>query len=442
MINVLGCQILNDSKGFHSKWRFFSSFSFFSVLFSWFLSSFFELQPSFSSSGRATFPPFLLLGGAAWSLFLLRVVLSFWVLGFFPLGSYCWVVVPWSSPSWCCCFSPFTWCLYFFLCSLFALVLRRRGRRTSFFFVSVSWCCLLLSLGWLFILLLGGVVSLPFGWCCCFFFSCLVVLRFSSSFYVELLGFFPLWWSLLFGGAAFHLLHWVVVRLFGLLLGGAAWSPLPFGGVAVYPSPTGWYCSLSLGGVAVFLLLFDGVVFLLLLLWVGLLFPPSSVGWCCLVTSLCGVVKTTPVGAVASFSCLVVLFPLPTGWCCFLSNVLTPVGCYFVPRLLLGGVFLSSFGWVFFLLFSWVVLLGLLLPWRCFPLLSRECCLVSSLFGWSLLLGGAAFHFLHWVVVLPSSVGGAAWSPLPFGGVAVFPSPFGGVSSFLAPPLLLPLFTL
>ena len=51
-----------------------------------------------------------------------------------------------------------------------------------------------------------------------------------------------------------------------LLLRGAAWFLSSLGGFAVFPSP------------------FGGVVFLLLL-WVGLLFHLSSVGWCCLLSA-------------------------------------------------------------------------------------------------------------------------------------------------------------
>ena len=88
-----------------------------------------------------------------------------------------------------------------------------------------------------------------------------------------------------------------------LLLGGAAWSPPSLGEVLLFflfllvvlPSFSSCRCGCvllggaawslpSLDGVAVFHHLFGGLAFLRLL-WVGLLFPLSSVGWCCLVSS-------------------------------------------------------------------------------------------------------------------------------------------------------------
>ena len=75
-----------------------------------------------------------------------------------------------------------------------------------------------------------------------------------------------------------------------------------------------------------FFLLFGVVV--LLLLWVGLLFLPSSVGWCSVSSSFLGGV------ACFSFSCLVVLPSFSSVWCVCVLHLL-----------------------------SLVVLLGLLLPW-------------------------------------------------------------------------------
>ena len=95
-----------------------------------------------------------------------------------------------------------------------------------------------------------------------------------------------------------------------LLLRGAAWS-LPSSGGVAFLLPFAWCCLVS--SLFGWSLLF-GAAFLLLL-WVGLLYLPSSVGWCCLVSSflLGGVV-------VLSFSCLVVLPSIPSfGWGCFFS---------------------------------------------------------------------------------------------------------------------------
>ena len=203
---------------------------------------------------------------------------------------------------------------------------------------------------------------LPFGWCGCFFLLLLggaawfppSLTLFSSPFAWCCLVSSLFGWSLLFGGAAFHL----------LLLGG----------VAVFPSPVWWCClpSPPLGGVVLlglllllvvllfFLLLFGGAAFLLLLL-VGLLHPPSSVGWCCFSFLLGGVV-------VFSFSCCVVLLGLLLPWRCF--PLLLRGAAWFLPPL--GGV--SCLVDFVFLLLLWV---GLLYP----PSSVAWCCLVSSVFS-------------------------------------------------------------
>ena len=136
----------------------------------------------------------------------------------------------------------------------------------------------------------------------------------------------------------------------------------------------GWCCCLPF-------FLF-GVAFLLLL-WVELFFPLSSVAWCRLVSSFCGWC------CCFSFSCLVVLSSSSFGWDCFF------------PRLLLGGA-----AWSPPPFFSHVALFPSPVRWCCLPspplgeaafTLSsvRWCCLVSSSFGWCcvspLLLRGAAF---------------------------------------------------
>ena len=132
-------------------------------------------------------------------------------------------------------------------------------------------------------------------------------------------------------------------------------SSFLLGGVAVIPSPV-WRCCLPsppLGGAA----------FSPVFCWVVLLgFHPSMGGV-----------------AVFSLSCLVLLgLLLLLGWW----------GC-FVPRLQLGGVASFAFsGWGGVpLLFSWVVLLGFLLPFG-------WCCSLSFPFG------GVVFLLLFWVELL------------------------------------------
>ena len=95
-----------------------------------------------------------------------------------------------------------------------------------------------------------------FGWGCVLHLFCWVVLLghpplalFPLSFYVVLLGFFPLWVVLLF---SFSCLVALSSSSFGwgsfihhLLLGGAVWFHSSFwllDGVAVFPSPVWWCC--------------------------------------------------------------------------------------------------------------------------------------------------------------------------------------------------------
>ena len=92
-------------------------------------------------------------------------------------------------------------------------------------------------------------------------------------------------------------------------------------------------------------------------------------------------------------------------------------GCLPSPPFGVAAFSISSVGWC--CLVSFVPSLALFS--------SAWCCLVSSLFGWSLLFGGAAFHYLHWEVVLVSPV--FCWVVLLgllllSGGVDVFHSPF------------------
>ena len=176
----------------------------------------------------------LLFGGAAvrpllWVVVLLGFLLPF---GCCCFSFSCWVVLlglllPWR------CFHLLLRCAAWFLPSLGALCcLAVLPSIPSFGW----WCCLVSSF------LLGVVFPSPVGWCCLVSSFLGVVFL---SFHVVLLGFFPFWVVLLFsfsclvalsssppvGGAAFsHVFCWVV--LLGFLL--------PFGGVAVFPSPAGW----------------------------------------------------------------------------------------------------------------------------------------------------------------------------------------------------------
>ena len=116
---------------------------------------------------------------------------------------------------------------------------------------------------------------------------------------------------------------------------------------------------------------------------------------------LCGTAWFPP-----SFLGGVAVFPFPFGGVAFL---LLPLVWLRSPPLVLGGAawFPPSLA-LFSYPFTW-------------------CCLVSSLFGWSLLFGCAAFHPLHWVVVrFPCLLlGGATWSRPPsfLVGFAFFPTP-------------------
>ena len=255
------------------------------------------------------------------------------------------------------------------------------------------------------------------GWCCLVSSSFWVVLRFSSPFawyflvssflgvvflclYLGLLGFFtlwvvsPVWWCCL------HLHFWVWVVLLGLLLllGGVVVVSFSFL-VVLLGLLLPWRCfPLLLRGAAWFLPSLGGLSCLVVL--------PSipSIGWgCffpCLLLGFFPLWVVSPVWRCCLHPLFSVwqLFPMSSvGWCCLVSSFL------------LGGVVVFSFS-------CWVVLLGFLLPRRCFPLLLRGAAwFLPSLGGLSCLVVLPSFSSFGW--------GGAARSPPPFGGVAVFPSP-------------------
>ena len=353
------------------------------------------------------------------------------LLGFFTL----WVV----SPVWWCCLHLLFWVwvvllglLLLLVVLLFFLLLLFGGAAFLLLLLvgllhppsSVGWCCLVLSF------LLGGVVVVSFS-CWVALLGLLLLGDVFLSFYVVLLGFFPLWvvspvwwcclpspplggaafshvfflvsslfgWSLLFGGAAFirsfgcgsffHVFCWVV--LFGLLhllggvacfsfsclvvlpsfssfgWGGAARSPPPFGGVAVFPSPVRWCCLPSPP--------FGGTASSPVFCWVVLLLLPFGCCCCCFSLLLLRGAAWSPPSLA--------LFSSPFTWCCLVSSLFgwsLLFGGFCLPPPPLGGAALSP-------VFCWVVLLGLLL-------------LLVVLLFFLLLFGGAAFLLLLWVVQL------------------------------------------
>ena len=231
------------------------------------------------------------------------------------------------------------------------------------------------------------------GWC--FFASSF----FGWFFWVGLL--FP---SLMLGGAAWP-----------PSLGGVASGPLSFCVVLPSFSPFWWCCFLSplllggvawppsLSGVALFPLLLRGAAFLSLLPWVGLVSLPSSVGWCC--------PPSPPLNGDA-------FPPSSVGWCCLpsppsLSAFFCLVVLHFFSFFFGWGCFLPLFCWKVlpYLLFLWMVFLG----GTTFPFSSVGwcrlasfvgcCCVLHSPFAWCCLpsppFGGAAFSLLFsWVVLL------------------------------------------
>ena len=189
MIHVLGCQILNDSSGIHSKWKILDDFKFFffffyvcyfSFCFSFFFLciffSLFFLLICFSLFFFGVFFSFSFSFSFSFPFSFVSFVFSFWVvlLGFFLLR----VVLRFSSPfAWCCLVSSFFgWCCRF---SFTCLVVPPPPLGGAAFSHDFCW------------VVLRGLLLL-FGWCCCFF-------------------------PLLFGGVA-----------------GAAWFLPPWGGVAFH----------------------------------------------------------------------------------------------------------------------------------------------------------------------------------------------------------------
>ena len=212
------------------------------------------------------------------------------------------------------------------------------------------------------------------------------------------------------GGVAFLLLLSVWLFFPRLLLGGAARYPPSLGGVVVSPSLVRWCCSLissffvpSLGGCCVSPILLRGAAWFPPSFWVMLLFSlfflvglscfssfgwaalfPSSVGWCCLVSSfLLG-------GGVG-------VFPFPFVWCCLPSP---PLGVAAFSISEIGWCCLvSSFLGVVFLSF-YVVLLGFFPLW------------VVLLFSLSCLVVLPSIPSIgQWCVFPCLLLGGAAWSP-------------------------------
>ena len=224
------------------------------------------------------------------------------------------------------------------------------------------------------------------------------------------------------------LLPW---RCFPLFLRGAAWFLPSLGGLScleVLPSipSIGWGC------------FFPCLLLGFFPLWVVLLFSFS----CCWVVLLGLLLLLGGVAFPLSF-CVVLLglllpwrcIPLPLRGAAWFLNSLGGLSCLVVlPSSPLLGV--AAFSHVF----CWVVLLGFLLPCRCFPLLFRGAawfvpslgglsCLVVlpsfSSFWWDcfiprLLLGGAASPLGWCCCFFLLLLGGAAWSPLSFGWCCCF----------------------
>ena len=189
---------------------------------------------------------FLLLGGAAWSL-----PSSGGVSGF-PSPVW-WCSLPSSSFGW----GVFCWVVLLGFLLPFGCVL-------FFLFLLVGWCCLVSSflgvvflafyvvlLGFFLLVALSCLVVLPsipplgsgafllssVGWCCLF--PSLALFSFHFTWCCLVSSLFG--WSLLFGGAAFHLLLWDVVLVSSLLLGGATRFSF-LGWCCCFPSPVWWCC--------------------------------------------------------------------------------------------------------------------------------------------------------------------------------------------------------
>ena len=275
----------------------------------------------------ATFLPLLPSSGAPLSPS--SVGWCFFASSFFGWCFLGGATFPFSSVGWCRLASLFGWC-----CVWPSLLLRGAAFLLTLLVVLLS---LSSSLGWCRLASFVGcccVLHSPFAWCClpsspfggaAFSPSSVwvplgllrwLVMRCSLSFFVVLPSFpfffgwgcfLPLFcWKVLPYLLFLWVVFWVGLLFNSLLLGGAAWPP-------------------SLSGVALFPLLLRGAAFLPLLPWVGLVSLPSSVGWCC--------PPSPPLGGDA-------FPPSSVGWCCLPSP---PLGEAAFP-----------------LLFSWVVLLGLL----------------------------------------------------------------------------------
>ena len=140
MINVLGCQILNDSKGFHSKWQTLDDFKFFSFMFVF----------SFCFSFLFFFLLFFLCFCICLNCFSLLINLFFSCFSF----SYCFLFL---------FLFPFLFLFLFIFIFSFPFPL--------YLYLSFSpfgWCCLVSSCSVLLLLV--------FGWCCVSLSFCVVLL--------------------------------------------------------------------------------------------------------------------------------------------------------------------------------------------------------------------------------------------------------------------------
>ena len=168
-----GCQILNDSRGFHSKWQTLDDFKFFSFMFVIFLS----VSPVFSSFFSASFFCLFL---NCFSLLFVFFFFFFFLLFFlsFSFSFSCSLSLFFSFPfpfSLYLSFSLFGWCClvssFFGWCCVSPIFLRG----VAWFHLSVGGvACFSLSCSVLLLFLLGGVVA--------FSFSCWVVLPSIPSF--------------------------------------------------------------------------------------------------------------------------------------------------------------------------------------------------------------------------------------------------------------------
>ena len=178
---------------------------------------------------------------------------------------FAWCCVPFPPVGWDCVPPLFGWVVLLGLLLFWAVLLFQSPfvcccllsppfGRTTFPPSSVGWCCLVHPSG---VALFFVVLPFPPGWGCFFFPS----------------GFPSL------GGVAVFSVLLVGLLFTCLLLGGAAWSTPPWGGVAsCFVSSFGRCCFSNLlsGGPAFLSLLWHGAAFLPLL-WVVLLSFPSFV---------------------------------------------------------------------------------------------------------------------------------------------------------------------